>query len=252
MTGPVLTFTGGGLLPLYDGARCDVVQLPGGVYYPQGTVLGMVPGTGTAVNEVQRITITGTPTGGTFALFYGGIFIGNIAYNATAANVRDAINAYFGFTVVSASGGPLPGAFVDVTFTGESGGMPHALMTAIGAFTGGATPAVAITRQTVGKPAGGYAAQYLAGNSDGTQVAKRVLKYPSATNFMGQVVQGDSMLMAAAGVMPNRGAPAYFQGVFRCSDLPGLDAGAVTNLGKLITGSAYNDPYAQLSITGGA
>lgn len=249
MTGPVLAFSGGGLQPLYDTAREDVVTLQGGTILAQGTLLGQVPGTGTGVNEVQRITITGAPTGGSFALFYGGLFIANVPFNATAAAVAALVNGYFGFTVVAGSGGPLPGAFVDLTFTGEAGSFSHALMTKIDALTGGAAPATAITRQTAGRPAGGYFAAYNDANTDGTQTAKRILRFPAATTVMGWVIPGDNLSMGHL-VTPSRGAPAFFQGHFRVGDLVGLDAAAVADLGKLISGNAIGDANAILAVTG--
>jgi hypothetical protein len=45
------------------------------------------------VNEVQRITITGTPTGGTFTLTFQGNTTAPIAYNASAATVVAALEA---------------------------------------------------------------------------------------------------------------------------------------------------------------
>src|SRR3954465_8763162 len=50
-----------------------------------------VPVAGT--NEVQTITVTGTPTGGTFTLTYSTQTTAAIAYNATAAAVQTALEA---------------------------------------------------------------------------------------------------------------------------------------------------------------
>lgn len=44
-------------------------------------------------NEIQTLTVSGTPTGGSFTLTYSGQTTGNIAYNATAAAVRSALAA---------------------------------------------------------------------------------------------------------------------------------------------------------------
>ncbi|MDN5930423.1 MAG: hypothetical protein L0I24_05070 [Pseudonocardia sp.] len=99
-------------------------------------------------NEAQTVTITGTPTGGTFTLTYGGQTTATIAYNATAAAVRSALIALSsveegGVTVSGSAGGPYT-----VTF---SGGLNVAAMTASGAgLTGGTTPGVTIATATEG------------------------------------------------------------------------------------------------------
>lgn len=104
-------------------------------------------------NEVQTVTITGTPTGGTFTLTYGGQTTAPIAYNATAAAVQSALEALssIGAGNVATGGGPLPDTAVTVTFQGALGATDVALMTASGAaLTGGTTPAVAVTETTPG------------------------------------------------------------------------------------------------------
>lgn len=245
---PVFTYSGGGLNPLYDTARCDSVALRAGKSYEQGRLLGHVPGTGTAANEVQRITVTGTPTGGGFYLRYGTLLSALIPYNSTAAAVKTILEAVFGAGNVNTSGGALPGTAVDVTFQGEAAGLPHDLMTTINAFTGGTAPAAAVTRQTVGKPAGGFFDVYNDSATDGTQTAKRILKYPYSVNHLGVMTMGDTPDVDR--FFPQRGAAAYFQGHFRVTDLVGLDANAVADLGRLINGNAITDPNAVLAVTG--
>lgn len=255
---PTSQYTGGGINPLYyTPGDTDNIAIQGGTIIPQGTAMGLVTGTGSPVNEVQTITITGTPTGGTFTLLFGSIIIGPIAFNATAAQVATAINAALGAAgypatsqPVTTGGGALPGTPVTVTFQGDAAGMSQTLMTALGAFSGGATPAVAVTRSTAGMPTGGYWRAYASGNSDGSQVAKRILKYSVASNVFGNVTFGGLDMAGQLGVA-NRACPAYFKGYFRCSDLVGLDANAVTNaLGKLINGNAVTDANAILVLTG--
>lgn len=110
----------------------------------------------TAANAVQRVTITGTPTGGNFTLTYDGATTGNIAYNASAADVKTALEALstIGTGDIATAGGALPGAFVTVTFQNALGNRNVPAMTASGAgLTGGTGPAVAITTTTQGNPA---------------------------------------------------------------------------------------------------
>ena len=110
-------------------------------------------GLGSNVNEQQTITITGTPTGGTFTLTFGGKTTAAITYAATSAQVLAALELLtsIGQGNMSATGGALPGTAVIVTFINELGDAAQAAMTANGAaLTGGTTPAVAITRSTPG------------------------------------------------------------------------------------------------------
>jgi len=104
---------------------------------------------GPASNEVQAVTVTGTPTGGSFTLTYEGKTTAAIAYNATAAQVKAALVAGTDLTAnqLSTSGAGLPGAAVTVTF---DTGTNVSQMTATGSLTGGTTPAVAVTTSTAG------------------------------------------------------------------------------------------------------
>lgn len=103
-------------------------------------------------NEVQRITITGTPTGGFFKLTFDGHTTADIARNANAATVQAALELLpnIGTGGVTCAGGALPGAFVTVTFTGRMAGWNWPQMTASNTFTGGSSPAIAITTTTPG------------------------------------------------------------------------------------------------------
>ena len=71
-------------------------------------------------NEVQTLSKTGTPTAGTFTLTYSGQTTAAIAWNATAATIKAALEALSNIAVgdVSVSGGPLPNTAVVITFKG--------------------------------------------------------------------------------------------------------------------------------------
>lgn len=94
-------------------------------------------------NEVQTVTITGGPTGGTFTLTFDGQTTGTIVYNAAASAVQTALEALSNIapgdvTVTGSAGGPY-----SVTFAGAYAGTNVAQMTASGAsLTGGTSPAV--------------------------------------------------------------------------------------------------------------
>ena len=61
-------------------------------------------------NRVQVVTLTNTPTGGTFTLSYGGQTTSALAYNVSAANMQTAIRALggslSGATVTGSASGP--------------------------------------------------------------------------------------------------------------------------------------------------
>lgn len=104
-----------------------------------------------AVGEVQTITITGTPTGGTFTLTYNGQTTAGIAWNAVAGAVQSALEALSNVEPgdVTVAGGPGPGTPYTATFASALGNTNQ--MTASGAgLTGGVTPAVAVTTTTPG------------------------------------------------------------------------------------------------------
>jgi hypothetical protein len=138
-------------------------------YFPSGLPLGKITASGKygpyagRTSEVQTVTITGTPTGGTFTLTFLGETTAAIAYNAAASAVKSALEALSTINVgeVSVSGGPGPGTPWVVTFGGRYAGDNVSQMTASGAsLTGGSSPAVAVTTTTGGA----------AGASDGTEV----------------------------------------------------------------------------------
>jgi hypothetical protein len=85
-------------------------------------------------NEVQRVRLFGTPTGGNFTLSVTANgstqTTANIAYNANAAAIDSALEGLSNLDNVAVSGGPLPGAFVDITFQGNAASADIPLMTA--------------------------------------------------------------------------------------------------------------------------
>lgn len=112
---------------------------------------GDVISTGAATAEVQTVTITGTPTGGTFTLTFDGETTGPIDFDATNTEVDTALEALsnIGVGEVTVTGGPGPGSAFTVTFSTALGNVPQ--MTASGAgLTGGTAPAVAVTTATPG------------------------------------------------------------------------------------------------------
>lgn len=102
--------------------------------------------------EVQTITVTGAPTGGTFTLTLDGDTTAAIAYNAAASAVQSALRLLdtpFADGVVC-SGGALPSTAVVATFASDLADNNAPQMTAAGSFTGGTSPAIAVTTTTPG------------------------------------------------------------------------------------------------------
>jgi len=99
-------------------------------------------------NEVQTVTVTGSPTGGTFTLTWSGQTTSAIAYNASATTVQSALLALSnmpesGVSVTGSAGGPYTVTFVDAVNV--------AALTASGAsLTGGSSPSVTIATATQG------------------------------------------------------------------------------------------------------
>lgn len=118
------------------------------------TVTRTQPGVvGGAVNQVYTITVTGTPTGGTFTITFNGETTDPIAYNASAADVLAAVLALDNVPAgaFTASGGALPGTPVVLTAAGAFLAADLPEMFADGSeFTGGTAPAVAAVSTTEG------------------------------------------------------------------------------------------------------
>lgn len=103
-------------------------------------------------NEVQTITISGTPTGGTFTLTYRGQTTSALNHSSTAAQVQTALQALstIGSGNATVTGGPGPGTPWVVTFAGTLAATSIRLLTATSSLTGGTNPAVTITETTAG------------------------------------------------------------------------------------------------------
>jgi hypothetical protein len=103
-------------------------------------------------NEVQTVTITGTPTGGTFRLTFFDEQTATMNYNANAATVQTALLALNRLDTgdVVVTGGPGPGTPYTLTFGGQWAAENVPQMTASHTFTGGTTPAIAVTTATPG------------------------------------------------------------------------------------------------------
>lgn len=118
------------------------------------------PGAGT--NEVQTLTIGGTPTGGTFKLKLGTIETGPITWSATngtlIGNMNTALDAVFGTASIVAAVGTMTAGIgtATLTFSGnEYAKSDQPLMTATNSLTG-TSPTLAIAETTPGVNASPY------------------------------------------------------------------------------------------------
>lgn len=116
------------------------------LYAALGTKMIANPG---GSGAVHTITISGTPTGGTFTITYSTQTTAAIPYNATAAQVQAALEALSNVDPgdVTVTGGPGPTTAFTLTWGGSKLGVTTA-PTATASFTGGTTPAIAVTTTT--------------------------------------------------------------------------------------------------------
>ncbi|MGH3925447.1 MAG: major capsid protein [Pseudonocardiaceae bacterium] len=148
------------------------------------------------VSEVQTVTVTGGPTGGSYTLTFTGQTTAPIAWNATATVVRDALAdlSNIRYSDITVAGGPHPGTAITVRFAGQYEHTDVAQMTASGAgLTGGTTPAVTVTTTT---------ASSLTSSVNGVSIASQVYAEAAA----GAVIPGypdviDALLFTTGGFL---------------------------------------------------
>jgi len=224
---PIYTFRANRVDPYRnpDQARSVDVTLAPGTYAP-GTIIGQITGANT--NDVQTLTVTAT--GGTYRLYLpqASAYTAQIAFNANAAAIQAAILAVIGAGNAAVTG---TGPYV-ITAAGTYANQPIAPISADNTLAAGGTASVAHTTTGIG-PTGAWAA-YAAGNTDGSQNARRILTYgcqaiaptdPNDTTGVANITYFSEYFRTYKAV------PAFINGEFLASDLTGLDAGAVTAMG---------------------
>jgi hypothetical protein len=105
--------------------------------------------------DVQTVSISGSPTGGTFALAFNGQITAPIAYNAAASAVQSALQALsnIGGGNLTCTGGPLPGTPGACTFAGSlATGLKSPMTQNSGGLTGGSSPTASVAHTTPGLP----------------------------------------------------------------------------------------------------
>lgn len=196
-----------------------------------------------AVNELQTVTVTGAPTGGSFTLTLGAGTTGAIPWNASAKRIQDELEKLVtvgqgNLQVTGLDGGPWV-----VTFIGSRGGVNQALMTATPALLGGTTPGVTVVETlagAAGKPYWGIRARpwsfrnqiarvFPDGERTGTRSLDTQASVPGRVFANGQVPTwfrpdtGGMMLLGALGsevvIADPVGATVRKKHTLRCTDL---------------------------------
>lgn len=103
-------------------------------------------------NTAHELSISGDPTGGTFTLTFDGQTTAGIAWNASAAAVESALEALSNVAPgdVACAGGPLPSTAISIEWQGTYVGLSIESPSATSSLTGGTSPSVSVTRESVG------------------------------------------------------------------------------------------------------
>ncbi|MFC8008666.1 hypothetical protein [Streptomyces cinereoruber] len=186
----------------------DLSKFTAGVHYEAGTpwqprntlksgiALGKITASGLYApysgvsSEVQSVTVTGNPTGGSFTLTYSGQTTATIPYDATALRVQDALEALSNIAPGDVVVDGQPAGPYYVRFAGALAGTDVAAMTASGSgLTGGTSPGVTIaTPRAGGNTAGTDGTETFAGFlSDEVLFAPGSAKATGALLWFGEV-----------------------------------------------------------------
>ncbi len=104
-----------------------------------------------AADAVQDLSLTGSPTGGTFTLTFGGDTTSAIAYNASNSAVQSNLEALGSIGSGNVVVATLEGGGWEIRFTGTMAGAFQSQMTANSSgLTGGSSPAVAVSTLSLG------------------------------------------------------------------------------------------------------
>jgi hypothetical protein len=202
-------------------------------------------------DEVQTVTITGTPTGGTFTLTFGANTTAAINYNDPASTVQTRLQALASIGAGNAlvTGGPGPGTPYVVEFVGTLGFANQGSITlGTNSLTGGSSPNVVIATTQNGftwttQAASTYTIQYVNGNIKfttpflGTQAGCRIntgawLPYTA----IGDIIEFDADIdraMFETTAMTTNTTPTRWK-----TYLPGL-AGGTIKINKFLVDNTY-------------
>jgi len=125
---------------------------------PSSSSTALVTTTSYSTDAVQDVTLTGSPTGGTFTLSFGGDTTSAIAYNASAATVQSTLAALTSIGSGNVAVIAAPGGGWEVRFTGTLANTYQVALTADGSgLTGGTSPSMSVATISYGGDAGNAA-----------------------------------------------------------------------------------------------
>lgn len=211
----------------------------GSGYFPQGRLLGAVRVA--AQSEVVTLSFTGGATGGTFALTITldkAYVISAIPYNVSLAALQALIVAAIpefsgNFTITGTASTSGTGGTYTCTFNTNLANQRIGGLWAVStALTGGSSPAGAWARTTRGSCGLNQLDLYDASAND---YVDAVLKYDTYLSPGGSVITpGHAAAAFTSANQPNQ-PTVYVSGIFKVSDLVGVDADAyATATGALI------------------
>jgi len=238
--GQVNTFTQASIVPAMfpEDMRLLAVRFAANLVLGKGRILAQV--TAAAASEVQTLTPGGTLSGGTFTLIVSGAQTDPLAHNASVATIDAAIEAaltrVYGLPsgTVNVTGSPLNAGVATVTYTGALANQPQPLIQVINNLTG-TSPTVTVARTTPGSAQFAFA-DYNDALSNGQQIAKAILPVDIATDPSGLITLGSAPYGSErGGTFRDHGV--IIRGLYRTTDLVGLDANGVTDLGRLVMGT---------------
>jgi hypothetical protein len=228
-TTPINSTTRARVVPFYapELARTRPFRFAPNITIPAGQ---LVIASTTNTNAIQTATVTGTPTaGGQAFVITNPLTLDTttvtIPYNATAAVAQGLVNAVpQAAGNITVGGGAWPGTPLTFTFSGGFGAMPVPVITN-GASTLNAGATAAIANTTPGLT------QNLASAYSGTGNLIGISEYAVATDANGNLTLG---AVSTGGFFGEKvfQAPVWVKGMFLVADLTGVDAGAVTALGR--------------------
>lgn len=185
--------------------------------------------TGAAINEQQTIQVTGSPTGGVFALSVLGTVV-VLNRNSTVAQTQTAFDGAIGAGNAVVTGNTFPASTQTVTFQGAYAATNVPVMALIAnAMTGGTSPSVTITTPTGGVGVLSSASISTAGNMSATR------------GVFGQVLTGPILSTVGTGnAFVVRTGDAFASGlVINASNHPSSERAGIT-LGNWVLGQDLN------------
>jgi hypothetical protein len=220
------------------------VNLKASITYPAGTILGELIGT----DEVQTVTIAGGATGGTFTITFGGQTTSPIPYGSSAAVVQAALEALSSIGVGNIQVSKAADVYT-LVFRDALGSQNVAQVTASAAGLTGGTPTITPATTTAGVAGTpGVYGPYASGNTDGSQNPKGILRYACVTDALGVITLGTGGAGVSEWGQTTSNVDMWASGIFRCEDLVGLDANAVTKLGRLMNGTVAHGRLAVFGV----